>query len=126
MQEQLARAEPARIQIGQIPPRSSMQDGLGSLMTDQNVLHVEPQAARAEQGEWQSEFGVPAQISRKRSRFDYGRTTSQPTLQASLEHQTEDDRAPDQRPGDERAHPNDSQAEAERAHPSQHQEYSTQ
>jgi len=61
MQKPFFCAQPARIQIRQIPARSSTKIGFGSLVANQDMLHVEPHAACEQQSQRQTEFGVPVQ-----------------------------------------------------------------
>jgi len=63
MQQQLTRAEPARIQIRKIPTRRSMKGSLSPLMGNQNVLHVKPHASREKQTQSQTGLGILAHSS---------------------------------------------------------------
>jgi len=42
MQEQLARSQPARIQVGKIAPRPAVLSCIGNLVADKDPVHVEP------------------------------------------------------------------------------------
>jgi hypothetical protein len=47
MQEQFARAQPARIQIREISARTLVCGGIGPLVGDENMVHVKPHAGGA-------------------------------------------------------------------------------
>ena len=56
MQQQLLCAQPTRIEIREIAARNSVKRGFSLLVTNQNVLHVEPHAPREEQSQSQPEM----------------------------------------------------------------------
>lgn len=56
MQQQLARAQPARVKIGKIPPRKAFHSGFAYLVSDENMVGEKPSAASRDESEQQCEF----------------------------------------------------------------------
>jgi hypothetical protein len=61
VEQQLARAQPSRIKIGEISARTVVYGSIGALVRDQDLPNVEPHAAGQKQRQQQSESGIPQQ-----------------------------------------------------------------
>jgi hypothetical protein len=44
MEQELARAEPTRIKVGEVSAWRALECGIGQLMCDEHALHVKPHA----------------------------------------------------------------------------------
>ena len=59
MKQQLARAEPARIDVRKIAPRAAMCGCISPLVRDEHILHIKPHARCQQQRGRQACFGIP-------------------------------------------------------------------
>ena len=68
VQQQLARAQPARVQIGEHAPRPAVSRGVGLLEGHQHSLYVEPQAGGEKRRQQPPELATLPQNWRERNR----------------------------------------------------------